>query len=175
MREQWKDIVGYEGLYQISNLGRVRSCDRYISQDGRWGKYKRFYQAKILTPTDNGNGYLIISFKKEGKRRNYYIHRLVASHFIAMLDNTSLVVNHKDYDRKNNQVSNLEWITQAENVAYSICHMSKPRNVCKPTNTGHKYISQRNGRYRLNIQGKIDKTFASLEEAVLRKEVVLSG
>lgn len=175
MREIWKDIIGYEGAYQISNYGRVRSCDRYIVQNGRWGRYTRFFPAKILTPTDNGNGYLIISFKKAGKRRNYYIHRLVASHFIAELDNTNLVVNHKDYNKKNNQASNLEWVTQAENVAYSICHMRKPRSVCKPSSTGHKYIYIRNGRYRLSIQGKIDRTFSCLEDALSIKEVVLSG
>lgn len=67
--EQWRDIENYEGLYQISNLGRVKSLRRWDV-----GKIKHINCEKILTPTDNGRGYLIVSLFKNKKRKNHYIH-----------------------------------------------------------------------------------------------------
>ena len=117
-KELWKDIRGYEGFYQISNRGRIRSIAvrRYL------GKYQRMEiikREKIMTPTDNGHGYLVVHLKANNNRKVSYIHRLVAEHFIDNPENKP-EVNHKDYNRHNNDVNNLEWVSRQENVNYSI-------------------------------------------------------
>lgn len=76
-KEEWRDIRGYEGIYQISNLGNVRALKR-------WNSGRRIYveEVHIMHPTDNGYGYLIISLRKNTNRKNHYIHRLVAEAFV---------------------------------------------------------------------------------------------
>lgn len=166
MVERWKPIIGYEDNYEISDFGRVKSL---VFKNGTVTKRKE----RILTPTDNGNGYLIISLIKGGKRKNHYIHRLVADAFVARPTGKN-VVNHKDFNKKNNNYKNLEWCTQKENIDYSICNMKKPKKATK-SKTGEKYIYIRNGRYRLSIKGKTDKTFLTLEEAIRYRNEVLHG
>jgi hypothetical protein len=102
-KEVWKDIKNYEGLYQVSNLGRVKSlkCGR----------------EKIMKDVDNGAGYYRLSLTKDGEQKPNSVHVLVAE---AFLNHTSrghkLVVNHIDFDRTNNNVDNLEIVTQRENA-----------------------------------------------------------
>lgn len=172
MNEVWKDVNGFKGFYQISNLGNVKSLERKVPQ-GKYGNY-RVLKEMQLHPTDNGNGYLIISLRRGNKRKNYYIHRLVAEHFV---DNPRALnyVNHKDYNKRNNNAENLEWCTQKENVLYSSSRMRKTHKNWKVSSTNEKYIYMRGGRYRLSISGKIDRTYATLENAVKAREVVLSG
>lgn len=176
MNEIWRDIEGYEGLYQVSNLGRVKRLERKSPHDRRGGI--SILQEKILSPTDNGNGYKIISFRVPGSRKNYYVHRLVAQAFVANPRNVDYV-NHIDRNRENNSADNLEWCTQAENIAHSAEYMRKPRAKCKPTNTGEKYIRrrvERRGliRFRVDIHGVgICRNFKTLEEAIrFRNEVM---
>ena len=96
--ERWKTIKGYEGLYEISNCGKIKSLitNRY------------------LKPFDNGKGYMTIGLFKGKKRKNHYIHRLVANAFISN-PNKFPEVNHKDFNKKNNKVENLEWVTIKQN------------------------------------------------------------
>lgn len=112
MKEVWKDIPGFEGLYQASNLGRVRSLDRNVFQLNR-GTYPcvRFLKGKILKPLDNGNGYLYVHLGK-GKKA---IHRLVLNTFSPNKKSNKLHVNHKDFNKYNNTLSNLEWVTCHQN------------------------------------------------------------
>ena len=110
MREIWKDIKGFEGLYQISNYGRVKSLQMYAG-----GKYIR--RNKILMPCNNGNGYYIVYLMKDRKRNVKYIHRLVAQAFIENPNNYSCI-NHKDENKTNNNVNNLEWCTYKYNNNY---------------------------------------------------------
>ena len=102
MEEIWKDIDGYEGLYQVSNLGRVKSFN-----------YNRTGKEMNLKPvnTCNGFGYLYVNLNKNGKTRLFYIHRLVAKAFLENPDHKS-DVNHKDENKTNNCVENLEWWNQ---------------------------------------------------------------
>ena len=108
--EIWKDIEGYEGLYQVSSLGRVKSLSRR-------DRLNRVIQEKILKPQLHRTGYLQVILCKEGKRRSYLVHRLVAETFIDNPEDKSQV-NHKDEDKTNNKVENLEWMTARENTNY---------------------------------------------------------
>lgn len=104
MEEIWKDIKGYEGLYQISNFGRVKSLN-----------YRNTGKEQLLKPALNTTGYFCVMLCKPLKR--FLIHRLVAKAFIPNPDNLPCV-NHKDENPTNNHVDNLEWCTQLYNVNY---------------------------------------------------------
>ena len=166
MKEIWKPIDGYEGLYEVSNLGRVRSLE---FRNGS-GTYSR---VSVMTPTDNGHGYKIVGLSLKNKRRNHYVHRLVANAFCDNPDEGE-VVDHIDHDRSNNSADNLRWISQRENVRYSSELMSKPRQ--KPmTNTGERYISRqkRDGRYRVTVKRVQLGVFDTIEEAIeVRNEAI---
>lgn len=105
MEEIFVDIKGYEGLYQISNLGRVKSLERQVI-----GKYNSIRTLKefIMKPNIIKKGYLRIHLCKNGKMKHFLIHQLVASHFIPNPNNFKCV-NHKDECKTNNCVENLEW------------------------------------------------------------------
>ena len=118
MEEIWKNIPEYEGLYQISNLGRIKSLR---------GK------SKILKQLINRDGYYVVRLVKNKKRKEYFVHRLIAIFFIEYKNNykylederdkifnlKKLTVNHKDKNRLNNSIKNLEWCTLRYNINYS--------------------------------------------------------
>ena len=104
MEEIWKDIEGYEGLYQVSNMGNIKSMKRQ-SCDGRYS-----YEEFIKKPSYNNYGYKIISLMKDRKSKLFLVHRLVAKAFIPN-PNKLPYINHKDECRDNNIASNLEWCT----------------------------------------------------------------
>lgn len=116
MKEIWKDIEGYENMYQISNLGNIISFKRK--------------NPKLLSKTINLDGYYVVNLTKDGKTKIFTIHRLVAKAFLINKENFP-VVNHKDENKLNNKVDNLEWCT------YEYNHNYGGRNI----RTG---ISQRN-------------------------------
>lgn len=112
--EYWRNIEGYEGLYQVSNLGRVKSLGRVsVYKDGR----KKVLHERILHNFLSDQGYYHVMLCKNGETKRFKVHRLVAMAFIANPDNLP-VVNHKDENPQNNVVENLEWCTQAYNVRY---------------------------------------------------------
>lgn len=104
--EEWKDIKGYEGLYQVSSLGRVKSLN-----------YNKTGKEHLLNPGKVGGGYLMFVLSKGGKRSNLLLHRLVAEAFIPNPDNLPCV-NHKNEDKSDNRVENLEWCTHKYNNNY---------------------------------------------------------
>lgn len=114
--EIWRDVVGYEGFYAVSNYGNVKSIERVVTRsDGIKIKVKE----KILSKTMDSDGYLNCKLSRDGVSKTCRIHRLVADAFIP---NTKSLpeVNHKDCNRANNSVCNLEWIDHGDNVRYSI-------------------------------------------------------
>ena len=108
--EIWKSVPGYEGLYEVSNTGRVRSVDRYVVDS--LGN-RRFYKGKVLSPGKDRCGYLFLVL--QGRR--FSIHRLVAQAFIPNPDNLPQV-NHRDENPSNDNVDNLEWCTAKYNSNY---------------------------------------------------------
>ena len=153
MKEIWKDIKGYEGLYQVSNLGNVRSMDR-ITRDGR--KIK----GKNIKPHTNGNSrYLRAALCNNGKIKYENIHRLVAKAFIPNPENKP-EVNHKDENPSNNFIDNLEWMTSKENSNYGTGHL---RAIL---NTNFDSIKAKTSKpiNQYDMNGKFIKRFKSLSD-----------
>lgn len=112
MEEVWKDVKGYEGIYQVSNIGRVRSLDRWTN-----GLKHMFKRGCIRKPFDT-TGYDSVTLSNSGDK-TFMVHRLVADAFIPN-PNKLPCVNHIDGNKKNNIVSNLEWVTYEENTHHAI-------------------------------------------------------
>lgn len=112
--EEWRDITGFEGHYQVSNLGNIRSLDRWVEY--RTGK-RCFIKGKILHPMKCSNGYYEAQLSQNNKRIIIMLHRAVAQAFIPNPNNLP-EVNHKDEDISNNCVENLEWCTSKYNANY---------------------------------------------------------
>lgn len=169
--EIWKDVKGYEGRYAISNHGNIRSLwhEHSVGKNNR--KTIRVYKEKMVAITDNGKGYKIASLSKNGKRKNHYVHRLVAESFLGEIQD-GIVVNHKDFDMSNNNVSNLELCTQKDNILYSL---SKGRGKRKPrkASSGEPYIylSKRN-TFIVSIDKK-EKTFPNIKTAIEYRDNIL--
>ena len=112
--EIWKDIVEYEGLYQVSNLGNVKSLhDRYGN-----------YRERLLKPIKRKDNYLCVDLHKNGKRKTYLVHRLVAETFLTKIDGKNHV-DHINSDRQNNNVNNLRWCNQKENNQFDLARKHK--------------------------------------------------
>ena len=112
--EEWRDVKGYEGLYMVSSTGIIKSVERTVWNSR--GFYKTVSE-RILKARKNKYGYLHVVLHKDNKAKEYYIHRLVAEAFLPNPDGLS-EVNHKDEDKINNCVSNLEWCSHKQNVNY---------------------------------------------------------
>lgn len=110
--EIWQALPGVTGV-EVSTFGRVRTLDRMISSENRTYSKK----GRVLKQCDKGNGYFIVSIKVDGKQTSKLVHRLIAQTFIPNPDNLP-EINHKDCDKTNNSVENLEWVTHEENIAY---------------------------------------------------------
>lgn len=104
-QEQWKDIFGYDGMYQVSDLGRVRSL--------KYGK------VRVLRTEKNKDGYLLVGLCKDGKIKHFYVHRLVAQAFIPNDNIFNTEINHINEDKEDNKVSNLEWCDRSYNLRYN--------------------------------------------------------
>jgi hypothetical protein len=152
--EIWKDIEGYEGIYQVSNLGQVRSLDRYTEQVGLQGStFERFRRGTIIKQTPNKRGYLMVGLYDASvhKKRRLYVHRLVAFAFVPGYSEDK-EVNHKDEVITNNHADNLEWITQRENLNYGTrgYRVNKNRSV---------------GVEQYDTEGHLIATFKSMNDA----------
>ncbi len=160
MDEQWRDIAGYEGYYQISSSGRVKSVERYI-QDSYGMKSPYRIPPRILKPKQTSNGYLFVHLAMYGKIRPCRIHRMVAEAFIPNPDRLP-TVNHKNEDKTDNRVENLEWCTQAYNNEYG-------------TRAQRSQMSQKQRRpvTMFTLDGTPLQTFPTLVEAA--RHIVSTG
>lgn len=115
--EIWKPITGYEGYYEVSSHGRVRSVPRLYSKRVRGGILaSRLVGGQVLKPSRNGK-YLTVSLHGQNGRKTHAVHKLVALEFVPNPDHLPQV-NHKDEDKWNNRVDNLEWCTSSYNTTY---------------------------------------------------------
>ena len=137
MKEIWKDIVGYEGLYQVSNLGNVKSLN-----------FNHTGKEKIMKQIKHHTGYIIIGLVKNGIKKQHMVHKLVINAFNQNKDNVkfmpyenfndisfnNLDVNHKDENKENNKLSNLEYCTRLYNTNYGTRGKRISKNGSKPVN-----------------------------------------
>lgn len=164
MEEIWKDVIGYEGVYSVSNIGRVKSLEKTILCKG-W----KIVKEKVLRLKLRG-GYMAVGLYKNKKQKYYYVHRLVANAFIENTHNKPQI-NHIDANKTNNNLLNIEWVTQSENRLHAQrmglcinCNMLSSERMKKKTGkdnhasmpiidtqTGVKYSSIREAAKKVNI------------------------
>lgn len=158
MQEIWKPIIGFENLYEVSNLGNVRSLDKLVKAKNN---SNRLVKGRLLSPTLGKNGYYIVTLSKEGIDKKAYVHRLVALHYVENpKPNEYNVINHKDENPKNNVYTNLEWCTQAYNQSYGTARLKQAAKIRGVFNTKlSKPIEA------FNNEGEVIYTFPSLMEA----------
>lgn len=116
MQEAWKDIPNFEGYYQVSNFGRIRSITRKAKTKILNNNY-RTIKGQLISPAKTKDGYLKVSLSKKHKRYYFRVHRLVANAFLSNPNNYP-VINHKDENKLNNRVDNLEWCSIKYNCNY---------------------------------------------------------
>lgn len=178
MEEVWKDVKNYEGIYQVSNKGNVRSLDRLVN-GYRGNKNKK---GKVLKPSLR-NGYLSVVLCKEGKGINKTIHRIVAETFIENIDNKA-EVNHKNGIKTDNRVENLEWVTRSENAIHAISmglyepsknikcvYTDELKEVRRKARIGYETPQHTKDKISKSLSKRVicitdDKIFNSMKEAV---------
>lgn len=156
MQEVWKDIPEYKGFYQASNLGQIRSVDRRISQLANGGKTRFTYtkKGKILSQEKQNGGYLVVSICVNNRRKVCTVHRLVASAFIEN-PNGHEEVNHRDGDKTNNRVENLEWLSRSENLKHSYRTLKRKGNrkpiICIETKRVYSSCKEASDKTGINV------------------------
>lgn len=139
--EEWRSIPGYEGLYEVSSYGRVRSLDRYVKYSNG---IMHLHKGRILSTGKDKDGYFIVCLYKNKTHKFYHIHRLVALTFIPNSDNFPCV-NHKDEDKTNNRLDNLEWCNHKYNMNYN--DVLKRRSQRMKENGIYEKIALKNIKY----------------------------
>ena len=155
MNEEWRPIPGYEGYYEVSNIGRVRSLNRYTKSG--WGT-PVFHPSQMMKCRVVSNGYRHVKLTKDGRRCEPLVHRLVAEAFLPNPQNLPQV-NHKDGDKSNDIVSNLEWCTHSDNQLHSrrilkrVCGLPRKRVECIDTGEVFETAHHAARAYNLNPGG----------------------
>jgi hypothetical protein len=154
--EEWRDIVGYEKLYQVSSHGNVRSLP------------KRTSKGRILKPSITHNGYYRICLSKDNTKKNRFVHCLVADAFLQNPDNKPQI-DHINRNKLDNTISNLRWANASENGLNREFQLGE---------SGHKHIKVRSGNYRVEfkrINDYVSATFTKLEDALSFRDNFLAS
>ena len=172
--EIWKDIKDYEGFYQVSNLGNVRSLDRKVKDTTK--DRIQHIKGRELKVADNGKGYKLVFLNKGRSRENKYVHRLVAEAFIPN-PNELKEVNHKNLNKNDNSVANLEWISSINNKRhYRKTEFAKISNL-KAKQTLRKKYEEKTAEvtpYIIETYSKQNKTLKDINQATGIGEVKIS-
>lgn len=141
IKEVWRDVKGLEGFYQVSNIGRIKSLVG-------WNGHKYVRREKIILPTPDKEGRMHIKLSKFGEKINLKIHRIIAEAFIPN-PNSYKVINHVDSNPSNNDISNLEWCTQKQNVIheYRFGNLRKKKN----TTVANRRAYDKRGKYGIRL------------------------
>lgn len=161
MQEIWKDIPNYDGLYQVSNLGNVRSMDRKVHRNDKYSGCLHTVNGKILKPMEGGHGYLYVNLYKNGKRKLTPIHRIVSIVFIKN-EHGYKQVNHIDENKRNNCVCNLEWCDCKYNNNYGT-HKEKASNT--------RSVAV----YQYTLSGEFVSKYKNAKEAARSNNIHFSG
>ena len=167
INEEWRDVKGFEGMYEVSNKGNIRSVDRFVNNKSHT---KTLIKGTNIKPQINHKGYMAVILHKEGRPYSRVIHRLVAEAFI---DNPNKLpqVNHIDTIKTNNAVENLEWITNYDNMQHAIANgcydnafterrlLAVKENLKKAVESRKRQVSQ------YDRSGKFIRTYSSTREA----------
>lgn len=141
MTEEWKPVVGYEGSYEVSSMGNIRSLDRFNGR-GSWIK------GRPMKPAMNQKGYMRVGLRLMGKQKYYSVHRLVAQAFVPNHDDKPQV-NHINENKTDNRVSNLEWVTNRENAVHGTKIQRTTANIDyakKVANTDYELIGRKQAK-----------------------------
>jgi hypothetical protein len=146
--ERWLPVVGYEGMYEVSNHGRVRSVARIVSSKITYRNFNQSLKGTLLNPVQTNN-YQRVCLFRNASGKHCYVHRLVLEAFVGPCP-PGMQALHWDDDRQNNRVSNLRWGTPSENASDSIRngkHHNSTRTFCR---RGHEFSEENTSHYRRN-------------------------
>lgn len=159
--EVWKPVVGYEGLYEVSNLGNVRSVDSVRIIHNQYGEHLGKYKGRIRKPSKDNDGYLHVKLSCQCIQKAFMIHRLVAEAFMPNPDNLP-EVNHINEDKTDNRVENLSWVSHIQNIN----HASRNQRVAE-TLKNRSDCSKRVAQYTLG--GVLVAIYPSIMEVYRQK------
>ena len=174
MEEIWRNVQDYEGLYQISNLGRIKRL-AYWHNVGIKNIKKIYKQERILKQSRDSSGYKQVCLTKNSKKKSYSIHKMMAIAFIPNLENKEQV-NHKDGNKINNIIDNLEWCTYHENLRHAMNHdlraIGEKHGAAKLKNDDVLYIYKtfKNGEKTIQQLCKMfNMSYASIRDITVKR------
>lgn len=165
MEEIWKDIKDFEKRYMVSNYGRIKSLSKFVNNNPKSKEIGYYSKEKILKTFDNTKGYKLVKLYKDNKKYIKKVHRLVAETFIPNIENKPQV-NHIDGNKQNNNIYNLEWVTNKENIKHAW-----ENNMCKKRIGKENKLSKK--VYQFDLNNNFIKEWSSVEEA--RKTLHISN
>lgn len=164
MKEVWRDVIGFEGLYQASNLGRIRSLDRQVRSGNRYNKNigVAVKRGKVLKQVDIGLGYLQVCLRKNNKNYSRYVALLVWEAFNGPIPK-GMQVNHINEDKSDNRLENLNLMTPKENCNWGTRNERVLKTKSTRTYSKPSYFSRKVFMY--SLEGEFEKEFNSITEA----------